>query len=299
MKISSGPKSVRLHLNRFAIAAMLVGVGLLALAWPAEAEIVYTPVKVTILGNGSITLDLNNDGVTDFTISAYYGQCFDLHLYWGAVDETPAPNNGVIVDPLAEGDQIGPSETYNGSKLQLAYESAPRVVVCGPPGHSGSWWGKSGYLGLMFQIDGGTYYGWARLSVDQGPRFTVKLTGYAYETIRGMPIDAGQTTEAYFKITASPTSATVSPGQSTTSTLTLTPVFGFSGTVALTCKVPSGKGLSCEVSPSSVTLDGTNPATTTLSINTSSSTSAGTYKINARGNSGTIAHGTTFTLTVQ
>jgi carboxypeptidase T len=146
----------------------------------------------------------------------------------------------------------------------------------------------------MFQINGEIHYGWAQLSVEAS---TATLMGYAYETIPGMPINAGEIAPD-FQITTSPTSAIVSPGQSTTSTLTLAPLFGFSGTVALTCKVPSGKGLSCEVSPSSVTLNG-NSATATLSINTSPSTPAGTYKISARGTSDTLTHWTTFTLTVQ
>jgi len=100
-----------------------------------------------------------------------------------------------------------------------------------------------------------------------------------------------------FKIATSPTKATVSPGGSTSSTLTISPVAGFTGTVALTCTVPSGKGLTCGVSPNSVTLNGTNSATATLSVSTSPSTPAGTYKIKARGSSGTLQHSTAFTLT--
>lgn len=101
-----------------------------------------------------------------------------------------------------------------------------------------------------------------------------------------------------FVIKLSPTSATVFPGLSTTSTLTLTSVGGFAGTVLLSCTVPSGDGLSCDVSPSSVILDA-NPATATMSIKTSSMTPTGTYKITAKGVSGVLVHNTTFTLTVQ
>jgi uncharacterized repeat protein (TIGR03803 family) len=101
-----------------------------------------------------------------------------------------------------------------------------------------------------------------------------------------------------FKIATSPTKATVSSGGSTSSTLTISPVAGFTGTVALTCAVPSGVGLTCGVSPNSVTLNGTNSATANLSVNASPSTPAGTYKIKAKGASGTLQHGTAFTLTV-
>jgi hypothetical protein len=51
------------------------------------------------------------------------------------------------------------------------------------------------YLGLKFKIDGKTHYGWARLTVQLPGNFLVKatLTGYAYETVAGKAIRAGQT----------------------------------------------------------------------------------------------------------
>ena len=52
----------------------------------------------------------------------------------------------------------------------------------------------TGYLGLMFQINGETHYGWALLSVENTKKgLLVKLSGYAYETTPGTPINAGQT----------------------------------------------------------------------------------------------------------
>ena len=300
-------ESVRQHLSRFAIATILAGAGLLALAWPADAEIVYTHANITIGANSTYNLDLNNDGIPDFTISTYYRytHCvFDRgDLVTEYVNETPGPGNGSEEGSpsparLIMGDQIGPSQTYDGGG-RMAYYEYHQCPGGSGSSHSGNWYEKSGYLGLMFQINGEVYYGWAQLHVGVGGNVgAATLLGYAYENTPGMPINAGQM-PPNFKIAASPTSATVSPGQSTTSTLTLTPLFGFSGTVALTCKVPSADGLSCEASPTSVTLDGTNSVTATLSINTSSSTPAGTYKINAKGTYGAISHGTTFTLTVQ
>jgi hypothetical protein len=58
--------------------------------------------------------------------------------------------------------------------------------------------GLEGYLGLMFQIEGETYYGWALLSMivtakGAKPKVVVTLKGYAYQTTPGVPIDAVQT----------------------------------------------------------------------------------------------------------
>ncbi|MGP0098631.1 MAG: hypothetical protein ACLPHI_16455 [Terriglobales bacterium] len=210
MRTSSGPKSVRQHLSRFAIATILA-VGLLGLAWPAEAQIVYTPTNITIGPNASYGLDLNNDGITDFTILTKYSQpacsvdaiegeypearAHSLHL---AVAETPASGNAAEGKPparLIAGDQIGPSQKFSQVKGTMAYYD----VSCpgGPPTYpppvvtsGGKWLNSSGYLGLSFQIDGQTYYGWAYLTVGED---TATVTGYAYESTPGMPIIAGQT----------------------------------------------------------------------------------------------------------
>jgi hypothetical protein len=101
-----------------------------------------------------------------------------------------------------------------------------------------------------------------------------------------------------FKIVTSPTKATVSPGALAKSNLTISPIGAFKGTVALTCTVPSGKNLTCGVTPNSVTLNGTNSVAATLSVSTSLATPAGTYKIKANGASGILHHSITFTLSV-
>ena len=70
-------------LRGYATAASAAGVSLLALAQPSLAEIVYTPTHQTISPRGgTLALDLNNDGVTDFRIDN------DL-LVCGSRDRTP------------------------------------------------------------------------------------------------------------------------------------------------------------------------------------------------------------------
>lgn len=69
-----------------------------------------------------------------------------------------------------------------------------------------------------------------------------------------------------FTLTAS-TSSTISPGQSTAYTLTVTPQGGFTGGVQLTCVEPSDLGEStCTVSPGSVTLNGSSTSTATVTV---------------------------------
>jgi hypothetical protein len=59
--------------------------------------------------------------------------------------------------------------------------------------HSFGYWkyAQSRYLGVKFQIKGKTHYGWVRLK--NSSCLGATLTGYAYETIPGKAIKAGQT----------------------------------------------------------------------------------------------------------
>jgi FG-GAP-like repeat len=73
-----------------------------------------------------------------------------------------------------------------------------------------------------------------------------------------------------FAVTATEDSGTVSPGQSASTQLTLTPSGGFSGAVSLACSgLPTGA--TCAFAPAAVTLAGT-AVTTTLTLHTTGST---------------------------
>jgi subtilase family serine protease len=80
----------------------------------------------------------------------------------------------------------------------------------------------------------------------------------------------GYSTTANYSVSASPASASVSAGQSGTSTITVKATGGFSGTVNLTCSLSSSTAkMGCSVSPTSVALDSsTTSATATLTVTT-------------------------------
>jgi hypothetical protein len=70
-----------------------------------------------------------------------------------------------------------------------------------------------------------------------------------------------------FALSAAPASSTINAGQSATYTVTLTPSNGFNQTVTLTCGgFPPAS--TCVITPPAVTLDGTNPATATVVVQT-------------------------------
>ena len=95
-----------------------------------------------------------------------------------------------------------------------------------------------------------------------------------------------------FSLSASPTGMTVSAGATGTSTVTVSGVNGFTGTVALAATVSPATGLTCSLSPSSVTGSGTS----TLSCTGST---AGAYTVTVTGTSGSLSRSTTVTYNVS
>jgi len=99
---------------------------------------------------------------------------------------------------------------------------------------------------------------------------------------------------ANFSISASPSSRTVTRGNSTTYTVTVASINGFNGPVALRVRgLPLNS--SASFNPSSVTGQGTS----TMTVSTNTSTSTGTFSLRIRGTSGSATHSTTVQLVVQ
>jgi len=191
------PSRLLHHLDLYAIAASAAGVGLLALAPPAEAEVVYTKANQRIGPNGTYSLDLNHDGVVDFLIQQWPGAVSGVGF--GALFAKAALGNGVqgAGAALSAGQEIGPSQFFSSRGLYgEAMAFVQTTSTFGKIYSSGPWLNvKNRYLGLKFQINGKTHYGWARLSVRvirKNQTVIGLLTGYAYETIPNKAIEAGQ-----------------------------------------------------------------------------------------------------------
>ncbi|HVI10899.1 MAG TPA: hypothetical protein VND65_21625 [Candidatus Binatia bacterium] len=196
---SSSPRSSRsLALsqtlgNRLLAYVTMAGAGVAASASPAEAKVVYTPAHSFL--NFDYHFDLNHDGIEDFFMSSYY---FSLQ---GAVKVHPLVKGNRIVAAqtcyaygdgaaaLPAGALIGPTQSLKANAECLA---AVFSFVT-----EGVWWHTNdAYLGLAFLIDGKTHFGWARVHVNRDFYFCgciAAIDGYAYETVPGKPIVAGDT----------------------------------------------------------------------------------------------------------
>jgi hypothetical protein len=189
------------HVNAYALAAGAAGVSLMALAQPAEAEIIFTAANATIPFNKLVTIDLNHDGSPDFKFFLYSFayHSFNAELAVGAVNAGGGVINGAgkYASPLFRGNNIGPTRSFGaGSQLMFRSRGADYDSSVYSRHVYGPWLNDTNrYVGVEFVIDGATHYGWIRMTTTAGKRryetaFTI--TGYAYETVAGQAIKAGQ-----------------------------------------------------------------------------------------------------------
>jgi hypothetical protein len=196
--------SINRHLNLYTLTAAAAGVGIMALAQPVQAKIVYTPANEKF----PVTLDLNHDGIGDFALAL--GDRADSQDVWGfawAYAPRSNPSNEIVAtakggyEPavaLRSGERIGSGRLFGNGDILVEHLSH-----FGRGSSYTKWfdqWGNGGkglknrYLGLKFMIKGKVHYGWARVTVTtSGNNFTATLTGYAYETIPNKSIIAGKT----------------------------------------------------------------------------------------------------------
>lgn len=193
----------------YAALATAAGTGVLALAQPSEAEIVYTPVSVRIAPpNNPYNLDLNGDGVVDFSIfvrdpASPRGPTFSRRtsaamLMYGKGSNVNAVNKNNEVPAFAAGVAVGPKITF-GTGVFMGGVSA---IDGNHPMYAGSWAPAGGseknrFVGVKFMIDGEVHYGWVRFNVkirqEVKGGVLAELTGYAYETEPNTPIVTGKT----------------------------------------------------------------------------------------------------------
>jgi hypothetical protein len=196
------------RLSAYTLAAGAAGVGVLALAHPAEAKIIYNPANIPIIQNGGpVQLDLNHDGVDDFLFTDVYttdrkkgGIRGPEGYHQSSMNVAPLQQSNRIVATkfksyyeaaaLHKGKTVGPNSPFEPGNSQLEMWACAGGTSGG--GCGGAWLGvKQAYLGLKFVIKGKIHYGWAhiRFAGETNPT----IVGYAYETIPNKPIVTGDT----------------------------------------------------------------------------------------------------------
>jgi hypothetical protein len=211
--------SLNHHLNMYAVAAGAAGVGMLALAQPAEARVVYSPAFQEISerpGPYVLYLDLNHDGINDFQVNFFgAGTSGFSALYLNVYGANPSAANAMwkgtkgtcfisCASALPAGVRVGGTNPSDfspnaGGMARITVSYRGRWVY----GYQDPWAGKGKgvtdrYLGLRFSVGGQTHYGWARFNVSvknvrDFQNIIATLTGYAYETVPNKSIRTGDT----------------------------------------------------------------------------------------------------------
>lgn len=202
--------SLRRRLNCYVLAATAAGTGFLFLRQTSEAEVVYTPAHEWLPINRYSLLDLNHDGITDFTFymrsvrgTGTFGTYSQHSLIVFAASHRPR-NQIVPVDSqnhgcaaaLPKGKKVGAALFKSGLGSAGWMFDRGHWSQTVTSSYFGPWMNvtKSAYLGLEFRIKGKLHYGWARVGhISHNKPLRALLSGYAYETVPNKPIITGKT----------------------------------------------------------------------------------------------------------
>jgi hypothetical protein len=162
----------------YAAAASAAGVSGMALAQPSQAEIVYTSTHQAIKIRGTLAVDLNGDGITDFTfynnmsscgsqppsrLAARPPECSE-HAFQ-LLSIRPTGTNGVAVGSRTTQSRAWASALPMG-KIVGPKDNFPKygwMETCATSNGRGSYFGgpwanvKNLFVGLKFAIDGQTH----------------------------------------------------------------------------------------------------------------------------------------------
>jgi hypothetical protein len=188
------------RLKSYSIAAAAAGVSLLALAQPADAEVVVTPKNLTVAAGAPVYIEMTGEGRADLEIvansSRFYEALIIAPLPGGEAAIHLSPLNIYDVSRLVPGAIVGPQIQFDSTGNDAVLAGFYSYTVCGSDTCAsgiyflGVWPanGSSAYLGLKFGIAGHVHYGWIRLAVTSLHPVAAKITAYGYETEPDTPI---------------------------------------------------------------------------------------------------------------
>jgi hypothetical protein len=216
---NSGKSRTTVHFNSklenrllgYITAAGAASVGLMAIAQPASAKIIYTPMDNVPISSLT-TIDLNGDGIPDLNFYLW-------NTYHGAFQfVSGAPGNEIAFGTVNHSSGALPLPWLNRIGWKTKFTIGEGLITGVDGCHSycfdiGPWQHQTDkYLGIKFQIGGKTHFGWMRLTV--GDALTGTASGYAYEDQADEPIVAGKTSGPEAARNIAPAPLPVQPFQS-------------------------------------------------------------------------------------
>lgn len=165
------------------------------------SQIVYTNVDPDSTSSTTYDLDLDNNGVNDFSISRGSGPNLCGHS-GNNIHATSVVSNAILANvsdaayKYGFGNEISAQILTWSTNTVLMVQYFWKTLQCpgGSYGYTGSWYNavpSDGYLGLKLLVGGNIHYGWVLLRTNGVTSFTIR--GYAYNTVPDQAILAGQT----------------------------------------------------------------------------------------------------------
>jgi subtilase family serine protease len=263
-------------------------VGLSASGLPSGVTASFSPASATSTSTLTLTASSSaTTGTSSIMITGVSGGLTQTATISLTVNASNAPKFSLTASPTAiaiSQGNIGASTTItlvpvNGFAGSVSVSLSPL-----PNGVSSAWSGGGTSAVLTLTANDTATLGTS----------TVTITGTSGSLVSSvsvtLTVNAAVATD--FTLSASPTSVSVTQGSSGGSTVTVTPVNGFSGNVNL-----SATGLPAGVTASFTPT--TTSRTSTLKLTASSSASTGTFTVTILGTSGSLSHTTTVSLTVR
>ncbi|HWZ46074.1 MAG TPA: hypothetical protein VNW97_21555 [Candidatus Saccharimonadales bacterium] len=203
-----------------------------------------------------------------------------------------SPDFTIAASPSSQTVTAGASASYTATVSAVnGFNSAVNLTVSGlPAGATGT------FTPASLAGSGNSTLAVATSSTTPAGTYTLTITGTSgtltHSTVITLVVNAPPSAD--FSISVTPASNTVTRPMSTSYTVTVGALNGFTGAVSLSVTgLP--KSSTASLSPASISGSGTS----TLTVNTTSSTRTGTKTLTITGTSGTLTHSTTATIVVQ
>ncbi len=239
------------------------------------------PTGLVSFFDGTITLGsgtLNGSGVATYSTSELPAGSNSITAAYGGDSNFSGSTSNVVTQVVGTAVKLSSTTTVTSSQNPSG-QGQPvtfTAMVAGPPGN------MTVPTGTVTFMDGTIALGTGSLTASAQATYSTSSLSTGSHSITsvygGDANFAGSTSAALtqtvtgpsFSVSFSPTSVSVSPGQSGTTTITVTPQNGFNQTVSFACSgLPAAS--TCSFSPSSVTPNGST-ATSTLTIATNVAT---------------------------
>ena len=180
-------------LSLFALTLMMCTPcrGVIAVTWLVDPIELWSPLPAVYE-----SIDIDGNDIVDFIFLAnvsfvgIQAQGDNEYLVW----PNSFPMIGGNPEPLSNGYEIGPNSSEGDLEwfgINTDYSTLIRCLS-GSGGYTcaGRFVGQHAYMGLEFDIEGATHYGWIDLRVASDNPYAV-IYGWGYETDSGVSILAG------------------------------------------------------------------------------------------------------------